>query len=168
MFFSRWVHFPQTYKTASEPIWIVKWPLNWTCLSCPLTAPPSSWTPLEVWVRWRVAAGPSRGATAMRVPSQILVYHLRLCWLRVSLGFLPPSLQHSSLHRQPSQRSAFSQRPGAEESLLTQCSLRTTAQMSHIVSKVRPGKKKLPRNDLHFLKKRFGEISKVNMNNVHV
>lgn len=142
MFFPRWVHFLQTYKTASEPIWIEKWPLHWTCLSCLSTGPPSSSTPLAVWVRWKAAAGPSREAKATKGPSRILACRLHLRWLRVSPGFLPPSLHRSSRQHQHNRQSAFSQHPGAGGSLPTRCSLKMTAQMSHILSEVRKEKKK--------------------------
>lgn len=150
MLFPRWVHFPQIYKTASEPIQIEKWPLIWTCRSCPSTGPPSSLIPLAAWVRWKVAAGPSKGATATRDLSQILAYHLHLRWLRVSLSFLRPSLRRSFLPHQHNQQSAISQCPGAGGSLLTQCSSKMTAQMSHIFSEVRPGKSFPESNHIFF------------------
>lgn len=140
MLFPRWVHFPQIYKTASEPIQIEKWPLIWTCQSCPSTGPQSSLILLAAWVRWKVSAGPSRGATATRGLSQILAYHLHLCWLRASLSFLRPSPHLSFLPHQHNQQSAISQCPEVGGSLLTQFSLKMTAQMSHIFSEVRPGK----------------------------
>lgn len=136
--FPRWVHFPQTFKTASEPIWIAKRPQIWTSLSCPSTGPPSSLTPLAAWVKWKVAAGPLGEAKATRVPSPILAYRLHLRWPRAFLGSLPPSLRRSSPRRLCNRRSAFSPYPGAGGSPLTQCSSRMTAQMSRIVNEVRP------------------------------